>query len=148
MQLIELAHTLKGIMKTRQRALAIVPHGGHRNESNVGRLGLLPRLDQGVDRIAMRTGVPEEFQHLNLAGRNRCGLRWYKPSVVDAFSPRAGSDGRGGCGSLRDKALMVQSLPPRLPAERCAERVAAANGFSLHAGVAAEQHQREKIERL
>jgi len=47
------------------------------------------------------------------------------------------------------KAFMLQSLPP-LPGERdrAGEVLAKLGGFSLHAGVAAEAHQRRKLERL
>jgi hypothetical protein len=45
-------------------------------------------------------------------------------------------------------ALLLQSLAPRLDPQRIGERVATVSGFSLHAGVAAEAEQREKLERL
>jgi len=45
------------------------------------------------------------------------------------------------------KAFMLQSLPP-LTSNRAGEPVAQAAGFSLHAGVAAPVHQRNKLERL
>jgi hypothetical protein len=45
------------------------------------------------------------------------------------------------------KAFTLQSLPPRGDSERT-ERVAQASGFSLHAGVAAEESARDKLERL
>jgi Putative transposase len=45
------------------------------------------------------------------------------------------------------KAFMLQSLPPR-GEPLSSDRVAQAAGFSLHAGVAAEADQRDKLERL
>jgi hypothetical protein len=45
------------------------------------------------------------------------------------------------------KAFMLQSLPP-LTGDRAGELVAQAAGFSLHAGVTAAVHQRNKLERL
>src|SRR5450631_1340846 len=45
------------------------------------------------------------------------------------------------------KAFMMQTLAPRLE-ERDAEAVAQANGFSLHASVAAQAGERAKLERL
>jgi hypothetical protein len=45
------------------------------------------------------------------------------------------------------KAFMLHSLPPS-GEERAGESVAQVAGFSLHAGVAAEAHQRQKLERL
>ncbi len=45
------------------------------------------------------------------------------------------------------KAFMLQSLPP-LTGDRAGESLAKAAGFSLHAGVATEAHQRNKLERV
>ena len=45
------------------------------------------------------------------------------------------------------KAFTLQTLAPR-GEDRDGERVAQANGFSLHAGVAAEAGERGKLERL
>jgi hypothetical protein len=45
------------------------------------------------------------------------------------------------------KAFMLQSLLP-LAGDRAGEPVARVAGFSLHAGVAADAHQRQKLERL
>jgi hypothetical protein len=45
------------------------------------------------------------------------------------------------------KAFMLQTLAPR-PEERGAEAVAQANGFSLHAGMAAQAGELAKLERL
>ena len=45
------------------------------------------------------------------------------------------------------KAFMLQSLPP-LTGERTGEPVPKVADFSLHAGVAADVHQRQKLERL
>jgi hypothetical protein len=45
------------------------------------------------------------------------------------------------------KAFTLQSLPPS-SASDSTDWVAQASGFSLHAGVAAEAHQRGKLERL
>jgi hypothetical protein len=42
----------------------------------------------------------------------------------------------------------LQSLTPTLTAEPDGERLAKSSGFSLHAGVAAGAHQRDKLERL
>jgi hypothetical protein len=47
----------------------------------------------------------------------------------------------------RRKAFTLQSLPPAAAADST-DRVAQCAGFSLHAGVAAEDSQREKLERL
>jgi hypothetical protein len=46
------------------------------------------------------------------------------------------------------KAFALQTLAPTLTAPAGDERLAKYSGFSLHAGVAAAAHQREKVERL
>ena len=42
----------------------------------------------------------------------------------------------------------MQTLPPQCSLEESSARVAKASGFSLHAGVAAAAHERQKLERL
>jgi hypothetical protein len=46
------------------------------------------------------------------------------------------------------KAFTLQTLAPALSAPAGDERLAKHSGFSLHAGVAAAAHQRDKVERL
>jgi hypothetical protein len=46
------------------------------------------------------------------------------------------------------KAFCLQSLPPAGSLEESNARVAKVAGFSLHAGVAAARHERQKLERL
>ncbi len=46
------------------------------------------------------------------------------------------------------KAFTLQTLAPALTAPAGGERLAKHSGFSLHAGVAAAAHQRDKVERL
>jgi hypothetical protein len=46
------------------------------------------------------------------------------------------------------KAFTVQTLPAQGNREESSTRVAKACGFSLHAGVVAEAHERKKLERL
>ncbi len=46
------------------------------------------------------------------------------------------------------KVFTLQTVPARIDNERPSDRVAKQAGFSLHAGVCAEAHQREKLERL
>jgi hypothetical protein len=64
------------------------------------------------------------------------GLQGHSISYRIAMGPHQGR-----------KAFMLQTLAPRLE-ERGAEAVARANGFSLHAGVAAQAGERAKLERL
>jgi len=46
------------------------------------------------------------------------------------------------------KAFTLQTVPPTLEAPAGEERLAKHSGFSLHAGVSAAAHQRDKVERL
>ena len=46
------------------------------------------------------------------------------------------------------KACCLQSLPPGGSLEASSARVAKVAGFSLHAGMAAARHERQKLERL
>jgi hypothetical protein len=46
------------------------------------------------------------------------------------------------------KVFALQTVPARIDSECTSERVAKQAGFSLHAGVCAETHQRTKLERL
>ncbi len=46
------------------------------------------------------------------------------------------------------KVFTLQSLPPREEPKAGSSRVANVAGFSLHAGVMAEAHRRDKLERL
>lgn len=46
------------------------------------------------------------------------------------------------------KVLSLQGLPPSLDTPRASDRVAQQGGFSLHAGVVAQAHQRDLLERL
>jgi len=46
------------------------------------------------------------------------------------------------------KVFTLQTIPPKLDLPPGSERVAKLAGFSLHAGVAAKAHQRDKLERL
>jgi hypothetical protein len=46
------------------------------------------------------------------------------------------------------KAFMIRTIRPLDPSDPGLERVAKANGFSLHAGVSREGHQKDRRERL
>lgn len=74
-----------------------------------------------------------------------------EPLVIGApcyDHPRNGQDsGELGPNEGR-KAFTLQTLPPPLTDTQEDERVAKHFGFSLHAGVAAAAHQRDKVERL
>src|ERR1035441_1619630 len=95
-QLVELAEALQRVIHTCQRTVTLAPGHGYPREADVRRLALLPRFDRGVDRVAMRARVPEEFQHLDLTRGDRRRLRRHEPRVVDALLPqrRRGQAGR------------------------------------------------------
>ncbi len=95
-QLIQFAHAVQRVVQPRQGTMACVPHHMNARKADVGRLGLLPRFDQGVDRIAVRAGVPEKLQHLDLPGGDRRRLSRYDPRVVDTFLPQRRPTQRGG----------------------------------------------------
>jgi hypothetical protein len=46
------------------------------------------------------------------------------------------------------KAFSLQTLPPQCSLEESSTRVAKTSGFSLHVGVVAAAHERQKLERL
>src|SRR6202035_1164064 len=97
MQLVELAQALQGVIEACGRSMSFAPHHGHARERDVGRLGLLPRLDQRVDRIAVRAAIPEKLEDLDLARWNRSRLTGNQARVIDAFLPQGRRCG-SGCG--------------------------------------------------
>ena len=102
-QLVELAQALERVEQTRQRAVAFAPGDRHAREADVRGLGLLPRLDQRIERIAMRAGVPEELQHLDLPRGHGGRLRRHDARVVDALLPQ------------RRRAEVGRARPPASP---------------------------------
>jgi hypothetical protein len=116
-------------------------------------------------RVAAPT--PRELQALVQQVSERIGRRLERQELLvrDAESSHLAFEPEGEEGALADlqghsisyrialgpqrgrKAFLLQSLPPAA-ASKSTERVAQACGFSLHAGVAAEAEQREKLERL
>jgi hypothetical protein len=116
-------------------------------------------------RVAAPT--PRELQALVQQVSERIGRRLERQELLvrDAESSHLAFEPEGEEGALADlqghsisyrialgpqrgrKAFLLQSLPPAA-ASTSTERVAQACGFSLHAGVAAEAEQREKLERL
>jgi hypothetical protein len=116
-------------------------------------------------RVAAPT--PEELQALVQQISERIGRRLERQGMLvrDAESSHLAFEPEGEEGALADlqghsityrialgpqrgrKAFLLQSVAPAA-ASMSTERVAQACGFSLHAGVAAEAEQREKLERL
>jgi transposase-like zinc-binding protein/putative transposase len=108
-----------------------------------------------------------ELQVLVQRISERLGLRLERKGLLvrDAESSHLDLESGGGEDALSDlqghsityrialgphkgrKAFMLQSLPPS-GEERGEEQVAQVAGFSLHGGVAAAAHQRQKLERL
>jgi hypothetical protein len=116
-------------------------------------------------RVAAPT--PRELQALVQQISERIGRRLERQGMLvrDAESSHLAFEPEGEEGALADlqghsityrialgpqrgrKAFLLQSVAPAA-ASMSTERVAQACGFSLHAGVAAEAEQREKLERL
>jgi ribosomal protein S27E len=107
-------------------------------------------LEQLVYAISERTGRYLERQgllvrdldnsYLALEPADETGLEGVLGSSITyriAVGPQQGR-----------KAFCLQSLPPAGSLEETSARVAKVAGFSLHAGVAAARHERQKLERL
>ena len=107
-------------------------------------------LEQLVYTISERTGRYLERQgllvrdldnsYLALEPADETGLEGVLGSSITyriAVGPQQGR-----------KAFSLQSLPPAGSLEETSARVAKVAGFSLHAGVAAARHERQKLERL
>ena len=108
-------------------------------------------LDDLVQRIAERVG--RALERMGLLQRDAESAWLDLPPVEDtdamrqllgssvtyriAVGPQAGR-----------KALVLRTIRPLADEEPSSQRVARAHGFSLHAGVSAEVHQREVRERL
>jgi hypothetical protein len=105
---------------------------------------LVERISERVGRQLQRRGIlvrEAESSHLELkpeAGEDALpDLQGHSITYRVAFGARQGQ-----------KVFTLQTLPPRDPEQEGKEKLAQANGFSLHAGVAAEAGDRPKLERL
>ncbi len=104
--------------------------------------GLVERIGERIGRHLERRGLlaPDaENSHLN-----------FEPGEADGLADLQGHSitYRIALGAHRGrKAFSLQSLPPSSSLQST-ERVGQLAGFSLHAGVAAEDLQRDKLERL
>jgi hypothetical protein len=110
----------------------------------VDELGLLVhRISQRVAKFLERRGFlesDEETSYLALeTSDDEAMQQLYGHSITYriAIGPHQGR-----------KVFTLQSLPPVEEPKAGSSRVAEVAGFSLHAGVAAEAHQRDKLERL
>lgn len=104
---------------------------------------LLHRISQRVARFLERRGIlerDEESSYLNLDGLEEdplSDIHGYSVTYRVAIGPQQGR-----------KVFTLQTIPPQPEPAPDNARVAKLNGFSLHAGVAAKAHQRQKVERL
>lgn len=104
---------------------------------------LLHRISDRVARFLERRGVlerDEDNSYLTLDGLEEDPLQDIRTHSVTyriALGPQK------GC-----KVFTLQTIPPQPELAPDHIRVAKLNGFSLHAGVAARAHQRNKVERL
>ncbi len=104
---------------------------------------LVHRISQRVAKFLQRRGlleVDEESSCLTLEGsEDEAMQQLYGHSITYriAIGPNQGK-----------KVFTLQSLPPMKESKVGSSQVAKLAGFSLHAGVIAEAHQRDKLERL
>jgi hypothetical protein len=105
---------------------------------------LVQRISQPVGRCLERQGILEQ-------DAESARLELDPADDTDAMPHILGSSVsyRIAVGPLQGrKAFMIQTIRPLDRPDPGLERVAKANGFSLHAGVSCEGHQKEKRERL
>jgi len=104
---------------------------------------LLHLISERVARFLERRGIlerDEDNSYLTLDGLAEDPLQdihGYSVTYRVAIGPQKGR-----------KVFTLQTLPPQPEPAPDQLRVAKLNGFSLHAGVAAKAHQRDKVERL
>mgnify|MGYP003689580585 CR=1 FL=1 len=108
-------------------------------------------LEELVQLISQRVGRCLERQGLLEQDTESAWLDLDPAEDTDAMSQILGSSisYRIAVGSQQgQKAFMIRTIRPLERPDPGLERVAKANGFSLHAGVSCEGHQKEKRERL
>ena len=104
---------------------------------------LVQTLSERVGSCLERQGLlvrDMENSYLALESGDESGLEQMLGSSITyriAIGPQQGR-----------KAFSLQTLPPQDTLEENSARIAKASGFSLHAGVAAAAHERQKLERL
>lgn len=110
-----------------------------------------PAALQGLlERIAQRVGRHLERRGVLVRDAESTYLQWdeARDSPLDELLGAAITY-RIAVGPQRGhKAFTLQTLTPRPLDEKARDDVARTGGFSLHAGIAAKAHQREKLERL
>jgi hypothetical protein len=108
-------------------------------------------LDELVQLISQRVGRRLERQGLLEQDAENAWLELDPAEDTDAMPQILGSSVsyRIAVGPQQGrKALMIRTIHPLDRPDPGLERVAKANGFSLHAGVSCEGHQQDKRERL
>jgi len=104
---------------------------------------LVHRISQRVAKFLQRRGfleADEQGSYLSLeTSEDEAMQQLYGHSITYriAIGPNQGK-----------KVFTLQSLPPAKESKAGSSRVAKVTGFSLHAGVMAEAHQRDKLERV
>jgi hypothetical protein len=122
-----------------------------------GRPGFVPvpaptlsELTQLVERISQRVGHHLERRGLIVRDDENAWLDWddEQASALDDLAGHAITY-RIAVGPHRgQKAFTLQTLPPWATEDDEPGELATTAGFSLHAGIAARAHQRDKVERL
>ena len=108
-------------------------------------------LEVLVRRISERVGRCLERLGLLVRDAESAWLNLASPADDDAMTQLLGSSVtyRIAVGPQQGrKAFMLRTLPPSDDPDPTRERVAKVAGFSIHAGVSCEAHQRDKRERL
>jgi hypothetical protein len=108
-------------------------------------------LDELVQLISQRVGRCLERQGLLVQDAENAWLELDPVEDTDAMPQLLGSSiaYRIAIGPQQGrKAFMIRTIRPLARPDPGRERVAKANGFSLHAGVSCEGHQKDKRERL
>lgn len=104
---------------------------------------LLGQIVARIARYLQRRGLvvrDAENSYLEIGSAPGSGI---EPLLAHSITYRIAVGPHEGC-----KAFTLQALAPALEAPSGEQRLAKHSGFSLHAGVAAAAHQREKVERL
>ncbi len=104
---------------------------------------LTHRISQRVAKFLERRGLLERDEENSYLALEASGDEAMQQLYGHSITYRIAIGPRQGC-----KVFTLQSLPTVDEPKALSSRVANVAGFSLHAGVMAEAHQRDKLERL
>ncbi len=104
---------------------------------------LAHRISQRVAKFLERRGFLERDEENSYLALEASGDEAMQQLHGHSITYRIAIGPRQGC-----KVFTLQCLPPVGEPKQGSSRVANAAGFSLHAGLMAEAHQRDKLENL